>query len=767
MKKPEIYYIPDLDQKLDGQTKELKPTEEQPGYKAALALKEILPAVKIVNPDPRLLQIKPDGADLHEWKQIDTPENILNYTYNERNHYGNDKKIETGYIEINQKPFQENEKGENNKSQINKSDNERIRHNDYKRDIIHEQKSIESTTTEGSDKTDTTRTTDIQYDNNENGEINDAEKKETKREVNEKEKVFKSKKGGGAEGGGKRNKNNYFDFEILGTDENRDSYFTDMGGYIRKFNTSTLTQTKLQTLAGMEFWSAHYPEKTKNGKIRWQDAINDINHIALNKDFNPDAICGVGAHVSDNGDISYNAGNKVYGIKDPDKFYIKKEKIDIGINSEHASPELLTKISSCVKKMEFGQESDYIRALSWSSTAAFGGALIKRPILYISGLSGSGKNELLDLIIRPISEPYKFLCDKITEPGIRRMVGYNSKPITINEFEKKKGANGKNMTDHRDAIWDAARGSYDNNDEIGVKAEGATGYVISRQSNSFCFSAIDPVIDGEANKNRSVQCSMKIREKNQRKRLERWEPIRDELEELMTKENCKKIRSLVWSKLALINKSTKIVKKLIQNQTGLPARDSERESIILATWMIAWLGMDEIIDNPITRKIINDYFETSSIETHQSEAENKLEILLDKNKIEVNGNDGREMLTVREALETVHRVEGARGTNTIEAEKSLLSAGIRYIKYDEQNKNPFGSQDYLVCIANKHQQIMKLMETGDGYKEYLKDTKHFININKATDGKMKYGYKLKIGAWSGKVTVLQGILDDKDNELGL
>lgn len=91
LKDYDCYMLPDDDQKKYPEGKltnagKIKPSYEQPGIKAALAIKEKLPNLKIIRPYIPARKIKPDGADIEEILQVMTPEEFTEYALNPDNH---------------------------------------------------------------------------------------------------------------------------------------------------------------------------------------------------------------------------------------------------------------------------------------------------------------------------------------------------------------------------------------------------------------------------------------------------------------------------------------------------------------------------------------------------------------------------------------------------------------------------------------------------------------------------------------------------------
>lgn len=126
---------------------------------------------------------------------------------------------------------------------------------------------------------------------------------------------------------------------------------------------------------------------------------------------------------------------------------------------------------------------DPILKLGWVGAAYLGGALSHRPITFVTGGPGTGKSAL-QRYVRALFGSVMFATSNTTAAGIYQTIGHDSRPIAVDEFERK--ANSTKET----AIIEIARQAYSG--DKGYRG-GSDGSSSEFQLNSaFFFSAILP-----------------------------------------------------------------------------------------------------------------------------------------------------------------------------------------------------------------------------------------------------------------------------------
>jgi putative DNA primase/helicase len=147
---------------------------------------------------------------------------------------------------------------------------------------------------------------------------------------------------------------------------------------------------------------------------------------------------------------------------------------------------------------------DSVAALGWSLIAPFGGLLKFRPHIWISGRKGSGKTYVLDNIIREIVGPFGHEgSGKDTEPGIRRTLNMDARPVSLDEMEPKGKAR-ENVT----KILDLARNASSDGSGRVTMADGK-GTVSFLIRSCFCFASVNTIAsEGAAIASRIIACEL-------------------------------------------------------------------------------------------------------------------------------------------------------------------------------------------------------------------------------------------------------------------
>jgi hypothetical protein len=124
---------------------------------------------------------------------------------------------------------------------------------------------------------------------------------------------------------------------------------------------------------------------------------------------------------------------------------------------------------------------DPILVLGWIGAAFLGGALQHRPISFVTGGPGTGKSQL-QRYVRALFGPVMFATSNTTAAGIYQTIGHDSRPIAVDEFERKAG--GTKET----AIIEIARQAYSGDKGYRGGSDGASSEF--QLNSAFFFTAI-------------------------------------------------------------------------------------------------------------------------------------------------------------------------------------------------------------------------------------------------------------------------------------
>ena len=529
-------------------------------------------------------------------------------------------------------------------------------------------------------------------------------------------------------------------FKILGIGDDGKANFITTSGRHEKWNLDAISKNKLIVLADTTFWRDEFT--SNDGKTSWDWACNDIIRLSEIKDFNEMSIRGRGAW-RDGDKISYHDGEQTYGEWDDKKIYLRLPRLDIGINDEPASKDLILKIKEIVFKISFETPADAVRCMAWSALAPFAGGLKFRPAMLLTGESGSGKSTIATLFIKKLAASLWVNGLESTVPGVRGYVQKDSVSIVIEELEPKKGEYMNRS--NRDEFFSLMRVSVTDDAPDIIKGTKDGGFHNYKMQNMFAFIAINPTIETIADENRIFRVNM-IKAKNQNE----WKAIEKRIINLMSEKNCCAIRSLVWQKLPVIFELTNRVVERIREKTHRDYRSSYMDGMLASAFMVIWTYTDNPSDAQID-KMLNKYYSFQPSEDHRDESSEIVDRLLSET-IEIMHNNVREKITIYECMYRLFSEEKPIGEDIYE----VLTP--KEINAYRQTAGRYGVRLWdrdKIAIQNRHHMIKKITGLSDGYSHILKRHPGIVDSNRVIcfpDGKNQ------------RCTVLKGLIEKKYEE---
>jgi hypothetical protein len=514
-----------------------------------------------------------------------------------------------------------------------------------------------------------------------------------------------------------------FASQVMGMGNDGNIYFLDRHGWLTKCSPRSITQGFLLTLKDLHFWNECFPKKENPN---WPLAISMVIELA-NGEFDPEKIKGVGAWRSKDGSICFHNGNKnqIKGECTEDWFFTRKVKKYIGLDAAHTPLNIRKEISETVQALSFQNRQEAIRVLSWATLAPFAGALTWRPALLLTGGSGSGKTEVVKLVILPLaSSLVKFISGSSSEAGIRQATAIDACPIIIEESESDTVFERENRNNQmklmRQSTSDDAPSILKGGKDGDSQTFGLRGM--------FAFIGIDPSIAREADANRIATANVV---KPPDGGDPNWPKNRDALKRLMVKENMDGIRALVWSNLSNIIRIMDLVISAIQKETGLSSRFATAEAPLIGVYIFVWLGIEKPTGRQLS-DIVKDFYKDFKQEKVDEVAE-FLDRILDQ---AVNIFETKEAFTFRQMLEMLNtdaRLGDAEdcegmdlhlsGEDKTTIKKTLGHYGIALANSDKKGyKNAVG-------IKGDNVNLMRKMQLTKGYHKVLVRHDSFANNN--------------------------------------
>jgi len=500
-------------------------------------------------------------------------------------------------------------------------------------------------------------------------------------------------------------------YKPLGIGDDTQAYFVDSFGHLFSTRIEQLTQQKLLRLAPLQYWIATYGDGLKIKADGWMTAYDNIIRECCQLDFDMDNIRGRGAWREKDGRICYNDGKNIIGEYDEGKVFLRKSKIDIGLNDTPADIEIRKNMFSAARETTVETELDAIRLLGWSAISPFSGALPWRPSVMLSGESGSGKTNLYDLVVTPLSAPRRFVGGT-TVAGLRSKLGGDSIPVAIDEAE------GDNEKDKqlRNEYFQMMRVSTSDDTPDLVKGTATGGSVSYRMKNAFLFNAIDPVIENAADQKRIFFINLIDARKSGKNKT--WKETKKKILSAFTEKNCRAVRSYVWKNIDKILNDVELICDVIEDYSGIDRRTAHADSIMFSAWMNVFTDID--VNEKNIEILVKKYYSTENYET-RDDTEEMIEKIFDFQELHA---DDKIKYTYRElALMVKNKTRLGSDIEIIDSDLKeynmmLQRNGIKILKNGE------------IFIANNHPTISRITGKNHGYHKILQRHSNCIEKSK-------------------------------------
>lgn len=527
-------------------------------------------------------------------------------------------------------------------------------------------------------------------------------------------------------------------FKILGMCEG-EGHFIDNWGYYQHYKLDSIGKGRLMNIVPLEYWKVQFP--TGRDGVKWDDAISDIITSCKIKEFDTKKLKGRGAWRT--GDkICYNDGCKLWGEPDENNIYMKLERREVGLDREPLEPEKVARIRDILFDLSFESKTDAVRTMGWSAIAPFSGALTYRPTLLLTGESGHGKTKVQTMFIKPLTKCNHYDMGTTSSAGVRRQIGKDSAVGFFDESGKDTGNKQINISE----ILAFIRSNYSDDSPDSVKANiNSDGYVSYKMSSMFGLATTDPSVENVQDENRILRVNF-VKPKHSN---EEWNAIEKELGELLSEENCHRIRALTWSRLHIIMNLAKKITQLARNRTNRDIRSSHADMLLASAYMVVWCNTPDPTEEQIN-DMLDKYYQYQPIEENRSESEEYVDRIMQE-IIEVIHENAREKITIQECLQRSYdrhyknddgQVEEVTPKKASEYNRYLAMYGIKLI------------HPACVHIANNHHMIQKIINMGAGYGKLF--TRH--------KGAVKYDKPVTYFGKSHRGTLISGLIVKQEKD---
>jgi len=542
-----------------------------------------------------------------------------------------------------------------------------------------------------------------------------------------------------------------YPFKILGIADDGRAYFLDHTDRLISFETTQINANMLSDIGTYNYFKQHYFNYSDPTAKDWLPVIDEIRIQTKNKDFDMEKVRGRGAWKDSKGDICYHDGKTTTGKFDPDWTFLRKPKINVGLNSPHCSIEIRREIFNTAKTFNFTTNIDCIRLLSHAVLAPFGGALTWRPAIIVTGKSGSGKSTVVDFAAKPIAQPLIPWGGTTSEAAIRQHSANDSTPEYIDEMDGKRPKDKERIDD----IFAGMRSSTSDMAPVTGKGSISGKVTVFRMRSMFCFVAVSDAIENDADDNRIIRVNFKLGD-NKEIYFENLQKIR----KLLSVENCNGIRSFTWDNLPKIIKLGERLELIIQIVTGENARFAAGESILLAAYIIVWEGFKEELSNLFLTEYVTDFYDSQTIEEPRDETEEMIVKILDHTTLVDILGGGKISMSYRELLSEMKRyldqkLDNKEGRILLNAHETIGQGFYRdYKRIVEQAGVSVHGPTRELAIVQNHEEIKKILSLGAGYHRQLERHKNVVLKKESTS----------IDGTTKRCTIISGFLDFKGDE---
>lgn len=511
---------------------------------------------------------------------------------------------------------------------------------------------------------------------------------------------------------------NYGMYKILGIDAQGMANFINGCDRLQRYNPSQMSKNSLLTIAPLSYWEDQYP---KRGGVDWEAAVDEIVQLSMQEDFDAEFTRGRGAWRERKGTddiLVYYDGKTIYSTQPVtgDYYYVRRPRIDVGLSSPHATPELRKSVYDIASTMTWQTKADCLRIMSWAALSPFCGALPWRPAGLLTGESGSGKSTVTDYLIRPIAKPLFLSGGESTEAGIRQITDIDSRNVVLEESEADTESKKKN----REATFSLMRQSTTDDTPRVVKGSVSGKAMTFNLKNMYLFIAIDPEVGSVADENRVFRAHM-VQPKD-----DTWKGIREKIKPLLmdNPENGRAIRSFVWSRLGDILGMIDWIADIIAEVTGRDIRWSTAEAMLMATYFIVWKDVTPTADQ--ARKAILNFYSVQPPDEKRDQTDEMLQDYLDET-VKVSG--------MNNLVLSLRALAIAMQTGKVASSDDTSFHGERDITRQEKTsfKNTLGQygmsvmRDGNVAIANNHKVFKRITGSGAGYHHKLRRHKSYVD----------------------------------------
>jgi hypothetical protein len=466
----------------------------------------------------------------------------------------------------------------------------------------------------------------------------------------------------------------------------------------------------LKEIAPFEWWYEYFQKENEDGEAYFNLAgsLAWFRKTSISAGiYNENRIRGLGAH-KDGDNIVFNNGeklyvnNKIFSYNDfcGEHVYCRS-KIKLKIEGKEWSIQDGIEFMKQLKTFKFERMIDYMIISGFMAFSWLASILYRRPSIWITGKSGSGKSFLLtDIIKIAIGENQSIYTEgKATEAYIRQKAGIDCRIPIVDEFE----AHNKSEKIEQKKIMTLMRSCYGGTNIGKGTPEGKPLDFNTKMM--FCFASVNIFFDNDGDKTRVAICRLVKKDDNDKNYFD-------------FKKSLKGLKIRIYNRLKQVNKNVEIARNLIL-QSGYDNRSADTYAPFLAGfWMI-------ISDNPFfqDKEQIKNYILKAIEEIKETDHKNDEDKILERILQERIKLAPDKELTISEML--IEKKIDSSGEEVTTRDNELRRYGLRRFIYRLKIKYESGEEktekkESLAIEAN-HPAIRNILKdtSFQDYKEVL------------------------------------------------
>ena len=497
-------------------------------------------------------------------------------------------------------------------------------------------------------------------------------------------------------------------FELLGYDYDGMYYYLPNlthGGHIVKLSASGHNSSDLNRVAPWEYWERQFGREDDEKGVSWPMVtaalIEEQHRVGF---LNQNRIHGQGTWFNKKiGKVVINTGDKIL-VKEStrwaayptgkfgDDIYTAGPPLSISISETSLAVEESRKFVELCGSLPFmNGVTDSRLFAGWIVCAVIGGALEWRPHLWLTGERGSGKSYILEQIAKRILGNWAVgVSGSSSEAGIRQSLGYDARPVIVDEFESSSVAGGKRIATIVEFARQASGG-------VEIVKGGSDGKArkFNAQS-SFMFSSIHVSLTESADTSRITILEV-VADKSAPpdEKQTRFERLKEAVAHDLGGDYAERLRTRAISMVEVIRTNAETFAQAVTSQMGERRHGDQLGTLLAGAYSL-------ISDGPIAYADALKIVLEQNLEEHKENAErsdsvNVLDMILQA-VVKVPAKSGFSTMMVDRSVSDLILIS-PDATNDVthdDAQQALRLIGIRR------------DADRFV-IADRHREIAKLM----------------------------------------------------------